>query len=162
MVDNKRTRLVCATVFLCLAACAPDDPSSSKAAADSQIVPAAAVASKAGDSGAADTTDGEPTEPPLKVGDALLSISSRQFAACAPPYGSVVATARWDATPMAAERVEIYVESPGNEKKLWTNGGVSGQAETGPWVYDQTRFTLTDAKSGKVLAERTLQALPCK
>lgn len=162
MIDNKRARLVCATLFLCLAGCAPDDPAASKSAADSQIVPAEAVASKSGDSGAADAAPGEGAEPALKVGDALLNISSGQFAACAPPHGTVVATVRWDAAPMAAERVEIYVESPGNARKLWTNGGVSGEAETGPWVYDQTRFTLSDARSGKVLAERTLQAVPCK
>ena len=161
MIDTTRMRLACAAILLCLVGCAPETPVSSGTARDSQIVPAAAVASKSGDSSATDVSKAEAAAPQLKVGDALFSISSRQFAACAPPYGTVIATARWNATPQHVERVEIYVESPGNPRKLWINGGASGESETGPWVYDQTRFTLTDARSGQVLAEQTLQAIPC-
>ena len=36
------------------------------------------------------------------------------------------------------------------------------QAQTGDWVVDGTRFSLTDGSTGKELASYEVTALPCK
>ena len=71
------------------------------------------------------------------------------------------AIANWDASSLKVAGVAIYVESPGNERKLWMEGGATGQASTGKWVFEKSRFTLQDKASGEVLATHVVDAITC-
>lgn len=72
-----------------------------------------------------------------------------------------VAMLRWDAGALAAGGVSVFVESPGNARKLWLEAGQKDEATTGKWVFEGTRFTLQDRVSGAVLAQRYVDKIPC-
>jgi hypothetical protein len=72
-----------------------------------------------------------------------------------------VATVGWDAGTLAAGGVAVFVESPGNPRKLWIEAGQKDQATTGKWIFEGTRFTLQDRESGEVLAQRSVNKIPC-
>jgi hypothetical protein len=72
-----------------------------------------------------------------------------------------VATLDWDAGALAAGGVSIFVESPGNARKLWVEAGQKDQATTGKWVFEGTKFTLQDRVSGALLAQRSVDKIPC-
>lgn len=58
--------------------------------------------------------------------------------------------------------VEVYVIGPGQtEGKLFTKGGLKGEAETGNWVYEGTRFVVKDT-AGKELVAYQVAGLPCQ
>jgi hypothetical protein len=73
-----------------------------------------------------------------------------------------VATLKWDAAALKVSGVSIFVESPGNEQKLWIDGGASGEATTGKWVFEHSRFIVQDKSSGEVLGTRVLDSIPCR
>lgn len=73
-----------------------------------------------------------------------------------------VATMGWDAGALAAAGVSVFVESPGNPRKLWVEAGQKDTATTGKWVFEGTQFTLQDRVSGAVLARRAVAKIPCQ
>lgn len=73
-----------------------------------------------------------------------------------------VATMGWDAGALAAGGVSVFVESPGNPRKLWVEAGQKDEATTGKWVFEGTQFTLQDRVSGAVLARRAVTNIPCQ
>ena len=62
---------------------------------------------------------------------------------------------------LAADGVSIYVESPGNARKLWLEGAANGKADSGKWVFPDSRFTLQNRTSGEVLAQHDVGKLAC-
>ena len=72
-----------------------------------------------------------------------------------------VATMGWDAGALASGGVSVFVESPGNPRKLWVEAGQKDTAATGKWVFEGTQFTLQDRVSGAVLARRAVSKIPC-
>ena len=72
-----------------------------------------------------------------------------------------IAALGWDAGALATGGVSIFVESPGNARKLWVEAGQKDQATTGKWVFEGTKFTLQDRVSGAVLAIRSVDKIPC-
>jgi hypothetical protein len=68
----------------------------------------------------------------------------------------------WDAGALAAGGVSVFVESPGNPRKLWVEAGQKDTATTGKWVFEGTQFTLQDRVSGAVLARRAVAKIPCQ
>lgn len=72
-----------------------------------------------------------------------------------------VATVRWDAGTLAAGGVSVFIESPQNPRKLWADAAKKDEATTGKWVFEGSRFTLQDRESGAVLAQRTVDKIPC-
>ena len=67
----------------------------------------------------------------------------------------------WDSGELAAGGVSVFVESPGNPRKLWVEAGQKDKATTGKWVFEGTQFTLQDRTSGAVLARRAIANIPC-
>lgn len=153
MKSNSPALLICL-----LAAACTREASPSPVPAIAPVDPAAAVASKLVGTAPAPTREA----PTQVVGDALLSISAPEFPGCHPSYGTVVATVRWDVSSLTVGRVSIFVESPGNPRKLWAEGEARSESVTGPWVFDRTQFTLTEKESGRELAQRIIEATPCK
>lgn len=93
------------------------------------------------------------------VGTDLMSIDFVDKPSCASGEAATVSV-KWDVGPLGITSVAMFVESPANPKKLWMEAGGNGEGTTGKWVYDQTRFTLQEKASGKVLASRLLER-PC-
>lgn len=96
------------------------------------------------------------------IGDATLSVTPGSFRACEAKDGAITATARWDVTDKGVKEVAIYVESPNNERKLWLNGGATGESTTGNWVFDQSHFEMVERGTEKPIAELTVKATPCE
>lgn len=142
----------CMLLAIGLAACsqeAPTPPSENPAKAEvpeTTDVPVAAPTTAARES----------------TGDSIFSVSPGSFSACDATDGAVVGIAKWDVSAQGVSEVALYVESPGNARKLWLNGGATGEEKTGNWVFDQTKFTLKDRLSDKEIAQLTVVAIPCQ
>ena len=135
--------------IMCAAACSQEVPSMppsrspvrtpADSAPTSPMSPATAAAEKLDQKGFSMT----PVEPDCSQGRVATAI------------------ARWDARALKSTGVAIYVESPGNVQKLWMEGAATGQARTGKWVFEKSRFTLRDKASGEVLATRAIDTISC-
>lgn len=96
------------------------------------------------------------------IGDATLSINPGSFRICDAENGAITSTAKWDVSAKKIAEVSIYVVDPKGGKKLWLNGGASGESTTGNWVFPDTKFVMKRAGWGeKPLAELTVKATPC-
>ncbi len=95
------------------------------------------------------------------IGDATLSINPGSFRICDAENGAITSTAKWDVSAKKIAEVSIYVVDPKGEKKLWLNGGASGESTTGNWVFPDTKFVMVERGSEKPLAELTVKATPC-
>lgn len=98
---------------------------------------------------------------PVTVGDASFSITPGSFRICEAPNGAVTSVAKWDVASKGVSEVSIYVINSNGEKKLWLNGGSSGESTTGNWVFPDAKFLLVERGSEKVLGEVTVKATPC-
>ena len=99
--------------------------------------------------------------PQSSIGDAVFSLAPGSFRLCDARNGAIASTARWDATAKDIGEVSIYVIDAKGERKLWLDGGASGESTTGEWVFPDTMFQLVDRASGKPIAELTVGATPC-
>jgi hypothetical protein len=98
-------------------------------------------------------------QPP--IGDATLSINPGSFRICDAENGAITSTAKWDVTAKKIAEVSIYIVDPKGGKKLWLNGGATGESTTGNWVFPDTKFVMVERGSEKPLAELTVKASAC-
>jgi hypothetical protein len=98
-------------------------------------------------------------QPP--IGDATLSINPGSFRICDAENGAITSTAKWDVTAKKIAEVSIYIVDPKGGKKLWLNGGATGESTTGNWVFPDTKFVMVERGSEKLLAELTVKASAC-
>lgn len=100
----------------------------------------------------------QPAAPVANASGATLMVQPANVDGCNPNQ-PVVATVSWHSR---APKNRVMVASPGQvESKLFSESGYSGSAKTDDWVVNGTRFTLTDASNGQVLAEQTVGMTPC-
>ena len=92
----------------------------------------------------------------------MFSIDPGSFRTCDAVDGAITSTAKWDVASKQVAEVSIYVVDAKGERKLWLNGGPSGQSTTGNWVFPDTKFQLVERDGGKSLAELTVKAIPCE
>ena len=137
--------LVVALLLTGVAGCSQEAPPAPTAAAPAAPAPAPAPVKQ--------------VQPP--IGDATLSISPGSFRLCDAENGAITSTAKWDVTSKKIAEVSIYVVDPKGEKKLWLNGGTTGESTTGNWVFPDTKFVMVERGSEKPLAELTVKATPC-
>ena len=135
-------RVLMLAAVLGLAGCSQEVPN----------VPAPAPAPAASTAAAAPVADALPAD---KVSVALSDVDCSGTPVA-------VATMGWDAGALAAGGVSVFVESPGNPRKLWVEAGQKDTATTGKWVFEGTQFTLQDRVSGAVLARRAVAKIPCQ
>lgn len=142
-------RLLLPIALVCLSACSQDVPTAAlplavaaPAATPTQSVPGDVVAP------ADETAD-----------SALLSVVFVEKPSCASGEAATI-TAKWDMRPLGVSTVAIFVENPAHPIKLWVEAGASGEETTGKWIQANTRLTVQDRTSGKVLATRLLEK-PC-
>jgi hypothetical protein len=89
----------------------------------------------------------------------LVSVRVHDISCSGDPVG--VATLTWDLHEAQVTSVAIYVESPGNARKLWMEVGATGTATTDRWVFPDTVFTLVGKDSGKELASQRVDEVRC-
>ncbi len=116
-----------------------------------------------------DTADSTPaiaavaTEVEARNGSSMLKVNPGQVFACA-GRDVTVAKLDWNIDDSSiGDWVEVRVIGPGeSEPKVFTRGGRQGSAETGQWVFDQTRFSVVNPATGAELVAYQVTALPCK
>ena len=117
------------------------------------------------DAGAAVATAPVPAAPARQVqppiGDATFSIDPGSFRSCDAENGAITSTAKWDVSAKDIAEVSIYVTDAKGERKLWLNGGATGESTTGNWVFPDSKFELVERGSEKPVGELTVKALPC-
>lgn len=99
-------------------------------------------------------------QPP--IGDATFSINPGSFRTCDAENGAITATAKWDVSAKNIAEVSIFVTDTKGERKLWLNGGTTGESTTGNWVFPDSKFELVELGGEKAIAELTVKAIPCE
>ena len=92
---------------------------------------------------------------------AAFSMTPDSFRICDADNGAIASTAKWDVTAQHVAEVSIYVVDAKGEKKLWLDGGATGESTTGKWVFADSTFQLLDRKTGELMSEVAIKALPC-
>lgn len=129
------------TLVSTLAGCSKDSPpaelpSSTPAAVESPVAPAASLAD--------------------------FSVVPGEVYACE-GRDRTVSTVKWRVKDASIATVRIEVDSAQDPtRKTFAAGGASGEAVTGEWVVAGVRFHLVDAASGKELANYEMKNLPCQ
>lgn len=110
--------------------------------------------------GAAPAPAAKQVQPP--IGDAMFSINPGSFRMCDAENGAIAATAKWDVSAKNIAEVSIFVIDAKGERKLWLNGGTTGESTTGNWVFPDSKFELVELGGETALAELTVKATPCE
>lgn len=95
------------------------------------------------------------------IGDATFSITPGSFRLCDAENGAITATAKWDVAAKNIAEVSVYVIDAKGTRKLWLNGGATGESTTGNWVFPDSKFELVERGSEKPVADLTVKASPC-
>ncbi|GLQ95670.1 hypothetical protein [Dyella mobilis] len=76
----------------------------------------------------------------------------------------VAATVKWDASKakVTTNGTEIWVGADDASMQLFSAGGASGEAKTGPWTHPGTHFLLKNKQDGKSLGEAVVGGPACK
>jgi len=74
-----------------------------------------------------------------------------------------VVKVEWDVPPGTnIKEVSIFVSGPKDPEKLFTNGGLKGSAETGPWAHAGMKLVLREKDKPRILAQTSIgTAKPC-
>lgn len=94
-------------------------------------------------------------------GEAMFSMVPDSFQVCDTAYGAIKSTAKWDVTGQRVAKVAIFVVDAKGERKLWLNGGATGQSTTGEWVFPDSTFQLVSQATGRSIAEVVVKGSPC-
>ncbi len=92
----------------------------------------------------------------------MLSVDPAMVSACAGSPEAVAAKVKWDASPLGTQGVQIWMQTPGEEKKLWLAGLPVGEDVTGPWLRVGSSITLTNGEDQKELARIVISSNSCK
>ena len=137
------------TALVLTAGCKPDGepPSASQ---DSSVKPA--------------LTASEPvaSDSLAQISNGMLIVDPATVDLCKEPDGAMAAKVSWNASPAGTEGVEVWLQGPGEEKKLWSAGGAVSSAQTGRWLRDGSSVTLVNAENKQELARIQINSRPCK
>lgn len=105
----------------------------------------------------------DPASTPSGAGPASSSALSVEPATLSTCGAGVVATVRWNANAVHASTnaTQIWVGADAANQKLFSEGGVEGKTQTGPWTEPGTHFVLKNKDNGKVLADTTVGGPKC-
>lgn len=134
-------KILLAVLVAAAAGCKPNTPPpQSSSAAEG---PAAAVAvDKSSDNG-------------------MLSVSPGVANECGGPSEGMSAQVKWDASSVQTQGVEVWLQAPGEDKKLWSAGGVVGESKTGPWLRPGSMIFLINGENDQELAKIEITAAEC-
>ena len=90
-----------------------------------------------------------------------LTITPAAIPGC-DPQAKITAVIRWRVDTPGTTAVLLEISDAGSAaRKLFAQGGASGEATTGQWVSNGMQFHLRDATSGKDLATQVIGHAPC-
>lgn len=136
-----------AVAALSLAACGQSHAPSTTEAAAADRAPVATPAQPQ-----------EPSATSAAVGSATLTVTPDVVDNCKPGQ-PVAATVKWHSD---APKVKVMVAGPGQATPhLFSESGFTGSAQTGNWVFANTRFTLIDAVTNRQLAQVVVAPKAC-
>lgn len=99
--------------------------------------------------------------PELASANRMLTIKPGAIDLCEHPQGVIPVFVAWDARATGTEGVEVYLQAPGEQPKLWARSGAHGGDMTGPWMRDGSRVILING-DGTELASLTINGLACQ
>ena len=120
--------------------------------------------------------DGQPPVPTTNTGPAaptapeslaqtsngMLTVDPATVDLCKETDGVMAANVSWNASAAGTEGVEVWMQAPGEEKKLWSATGAISSAETGRWLRDGSLVTLVNGEGDKQeLAKIQIASRPC-
>lgn len=126
-------------IGLLAAACTPDGPP-----------PPAAQAAQATAQGVSKTS-----------ANGMLTVDPATVDLCSQAEGVVAADVSWNASGKARSGVEVWLQGPGEQKKLWSADGAVHAARTGRWLRAGSLVMLVDGETRQELARIQVDARPC-
>lgn len=91
----------------------------------------------------------------------MLTLDPAFLSSCAGAPDIIATQVKWDASATGTEGAEIWLQSVGEEKKLWAATGATGSGETGPWMRVGSMVILVDGRNKQELARLALGSRPC-
>jgi len=136
-----RAAMFAATLVL-IAGCKPDGQPPAATQASAPAAPVAPVS-------LAQTSNG------------MLTVDPATVDLCKETDGFMAAKVSWNASAAGTEGVEVWLQSPGEEKKLWSASGAISSAETGRWLREGSVVTLVNGEGAQELAKIQIASKPC-
>lgn len=90
----------------------------------------------------------------------MLTVSPAIIDLCTVPEGIIAVDVSWDATSTGTDGTQVWLESPGEGRKLWSAAGAKLQARTGVWMRDGSKVILV-GNAGAELAQIQISARTC-
>ena len=109
------------------------------------------------------TQDSAPAQPVslAQTANGMLTVDPATVDLCKETDGFMASKVSWNASAAGTEGVEVWLQSPGEEKKLWSASGAISSAETGRWLRDGSVVTLVNGEGAKELAKIQITSKPC-
>lgn len=80
---------------------------------------------------------------------------------CAHPDGLMATQVSWDASSLPTEGVEVWLQSPGEERKLWAATTPKSTDKTGEWLRNGSKVILINGADKAVLQEIVVTEKAC-
>lgn len=119
----------------------------------------------------------EPTEPSAEVprsapapvavttkvvsDNGMLTVDPAVIDACTHPDGVVASDISWNATSAGTEGVEVFLQGPEGDRKLWSAAGAVAGDRTGPWMREGSEVILVNGSDKKELARIAITSQAC-
>lgn len=101
-------------------------------------------------------------EPSAKTSEnGMLTVDPAVVDTCSRPDNVVAARVSWNASAAGTEGIEIWLQSPGEERKLWLASGAVASEQTGPWLKDGSTVTLVNGEDKRELATVLIEGRGC-
>lgn len=91
----------------------------------------------------------------------MLTVSPGVANVCGGQTEGMTAKVKWDASSVQTQGVEVWLQAPGEDKKLWSAAGVVGESKTGPWLRPGSAIFLINGENDQELAKVEITATPC-
>lgn len=91
----------------------------------------------------------------------MLALDPAFLSLCPGTPELIAAQVTWDASATGTTGVEIWLQSPGEEKKLWAASGATGSGQTGPWMRAGSTVILLDGRDNTELARIAVGTRSC-
>jgi len=102
-----------------------------------------------------------PAEPVERINPAIVLVATPNPADFCGDKKLTTVTVNWDTSAANVPQYSIWVEAPNVRRKSWLGGSKPVDSkQTGPWVRDQTKFSMID-NSGTIVATTTVTAMEC-
>lgn len=102
-----------------------------------------------------------PVETRITSENEMLTVDPAIIDLCKKPEGIVESDVSWNASTTGTEGVEIWLQSPEGEKKVWAAGGAVLSGRTGPWMREGSEVILVNGENKQELARVKIKSRPC-